>query len=130
MTAKSTREGPSGCVRPCSQFLTVAALNPNRAANWDWLRPSFWRRDGTSITGARLTCTTVTLTGTFSPLVQASAWLSASMSLRPAAVCLGAARFLADTLVCLRIVGLPPIVLCYDLRNNTSHRILICFGEV
>src|SRR5947207_15419431 len=62
MTARRMREGPSGRVRPCSQFLTVAGLNPNRTANWDWLRPSFWRTDRTSIAGARLTSTTVTRT--------------------------------------------------------------------
>jgi hypothetical protein len=51
MTASRIRAGPSGCVRPCSQFLTVAGVNPNRAANWDWLRPSFRRKDRTSIKG-------------------------------------------------------------------------------
>jgi len=37
MTARRMRAGPSGRVRPCSQFLIVAAVNPNRAANRDWL---------------------------------------------------------------------------------------------
>src|ERR1035437_7510335 len=93
MTARRTRAGPSGCVRPCSQFLTVAAVNPKRVANLDWLRPSFWRTDRTSIMGTRSTLTMVTRTGTSSPLAHAIACFTLRMSLRPAAVCFSVGRF-------------------------------------
>jgi len=73
MTARRTRAGPSGCVRPCSQFLIVAGVNPKRAANRAWLRPSFWRTDRTSIMGTRSTLTLVTRTGTTSSLAHAIA---------------------------------------------------------
>src|ERR1035437_8693884 len=93
MTARRTRAGPSGCVRPCSQFLTVAAVNPKRVANRAWLRPSFWRTDRTSTMGARSTLTMVTRTGTSSPPAHAIACLTLRMSLRAAAVCFSVGRF-------------------------------------
>src|SRR5882724_9386020 len=92
MTARRTRAGPSGCVRPCSQFLTVAAVNPKRAANRAWLRPSFWRTDRTSITGTRSTLTMVTRTGTSPPPAHEIACFTLRMSLRPLAVCFSVGR--------------------------------------
>ena len=35
-SASSTREGASGCARPCSQFLSVAGGKPNLVANCAW----------------------------------------------------------------------------------------------
>src|ERR1035441_7557446 len=42
ITASSTLAGPSGLVRPCSQFLRVAGWKPNLAANCDWLSRSLF----------------------------------------------------------------------------------------
>jgi hypothetical protein len=87
---------PVGCVRPCSQFFTVAGVKPNRAANWDWLSPSFWRTDRTSVTGWRSTLIMVTQTGTSSPFAHAMACFTLLTSLRPAVVWRWAAGFLLD----------------------------------
>src|SRR5260370_36795977 len=114
MTARRTRAGPSGCVRPCSQFLTVAGVNPKPAANWAWLRPSFWRTDRTSITGRRSTLTIVTRTGTSSPLAHAIACFTLRMSLWPAAVCFSVGRFRLG----FGISGSPFQVLRYGYRER------------
>src|ERR1035437_740882 len=100
------RAGPSGRVRPCSQFLIVAAVNPNRAANRDWLRPRFCRIASGLIGVGRSTWTWVTrMPGTCSPLAYARAWLRLVRRERPAAVLFGV-RLLALGLDCFGIAAI------------------------
>ena len=80
MTASRTRVGASGCDLPCSQFLSVAGGKPNLVANCAWLRPIFSRTLRTSTSG---TCTCVTRTRSFSPLVHAMACFNPSIMLSP-----------------------------------------------
>src|ERR1035441_5856434 len=126
MTARRTRAGPSGWVRPCSQFLTVAAVNPKRAANRAWLRPSFWRTDRTSTMGARSTLTMVTRTGTSSPPAHAIACLTLRMSLRPAAVCFSVGRFRIG----FGISGSPFQVSRYEDRKQPLQAAFIGFRKI
>src|ERR1039458_4021520 len=126
MTARRTRAGPSGWVRPCSQFLTVAAVNPKRVANLDWLRPSFWRTDRTSIMGTRSTLTMVTRTGTSSPLAHAIACFTLRMSLRPAAVCFSVGRFRVG----FGISGSPFQVLRDEGRKQPLQAAFVSFRKI
>jgi len=68
----------SGCDLPCSQFLSVAGGKPNLVANCAWLSRILSRTFRTSTSG---TCTSVTRTLSFSPLVHAIAsanpWMTA-----------------------------------------------------
>src|ERR1035437_4554265 len=126
MAEGRTGDGPFGCVRPCSQFLTVAAVNPKRVANLDWIRPSFWRTDRTSITGSRSTLTMVTRTGTYSPLAHAVACFTLRMSLRPVAVCFSVGRFRAG----FGISGSPFQVLRYEDRKQPLQAACIGFRKI
>jgi hypothetical protein len=81
ITASSTRAGPSGRVRPCSQFFSVAGWNPNLAANAAWLSPSRLRVARTSTVG---TSTVVTRTATSLPSAHATASFRLAMIRLPA----------------------------------------------
>src|SRR5438045_194291 len=83
MTANRTRAGPSGLVRPCSQFFKVAGWNPNFAANWDWLSRSFRRTARTLVEG---TLTFVMRTGIVPPPAHAIASFKLAMTSWPTLV--------------------------------------------
>jgi hypothetical protein len=111
ITASRTRAGPSGRVRPCSQFRKVAGWKPNFAAKAAWLRPRCLRVSRTSIVG---TSTVETRTATSMPSTQSTA--SWKLAIYPAVSALFpnlrlvvTFLFIESSLSCIRRPGCSPV---------------------